>query len=128
MNIQIELDNLYELTHEQQARILRCAINNVLSFCNENGVVGADEIESQISATIDYSVKSLAQHKASPVELDWAKAKQHFDDLRQQYQELEGTPGVNTTLALRAVFDPLAKRFNAGERTPELHKEMLELK
>ena len=59
--------------------------------------------------------------------LEWEQAKQHFDEVRQQYQELEGKPGVNTTLALRAVFDPLAKRFNSGERTAALHKEMMEV-
>jgi hypothetical protein len=58
-------------------------------------------------------------------ELDWDKAKQHFDSVRKLYQELEGTPGINTTLALRLVFDPLAKRFNAGERTQELYEELL---
>lgn len=58
---------------------------------------------------------------------DWDKAKNHFDKVRKQYQELEGMPGVNTTMALRLVFDPLSKRFNSGERTPELHLEMLEV-
>ncbi len=57
--------------------------------------------------------------------LDWKKAKDHFDSVRKQYQDLEGTPGVNTTLALRTVFDPLAKRFNNGERTEKLYNEMM---
>lgn len=43
--------------------------------------------------------------------LDWPKAKTHFDNVRQQYLDLEGTPGVNTTFALRITFDPLAKRY-----------------
>ena len=60
-------------------------------------------------------------------DMDWIKAKAHFDDVRGQYQALEGMPGVNTTFALRMVFDPLAKRYNAGERTQELHDEMLEV-
>jgi len=56
---------------------------------------------------------------------DWKKAKERFDTVRSQYQELEGVPGVNTTFALRAVFDPLAIRYNSGERTKELYNEML---
>ena len=58
-------------------------------------------------------------------DIDWTKAKAHFDDIRGQYQALEGMPGVNTTIALRMVFDPLAKRYNARERTQELYEEML---
>ena len=61
------------------------------------------------------------------VDLDWPAAKEHFDRAREQYQALEGMNGVNTTCALRMVFDPLAKRYNAGERTPELHAAMLSL-
>jgi hypothetical protein len=58
-------------------------------------------------------------------DLDWGKAKDHFDEVREMYQELEGAPGVNTTFALRMVFDPLAVRYNAGERTSDLHREMM---
>ena len=56
--------------------------------------------------------------------MDWDAAKKHFDEMRKRYQDLEGMPGVNTTLALRVTFDPLAKRFNSGERTEELYNEM----
>lgn len=58
-------------------------------------------------------------------ELDWTKAKNYFDRVRGRYQDLEGTPGVNTTLALRATFNPLAKRFNSGERSQDLYDEMI---
>jgi hypothetical protein len=57
--------------------------------------------------------------------MDWEKAKAHFDAVRKLYQELEGSPGVNTTIALRLVFAPLASRYNAGERTQELHDAMM---
>lgn len=57
--------------------------------------------------------------------LDWERAKDHFDMVRQIYMDMEGIPGTNTTLALRLTFDPLAKRFNQGERTAELHAEMM---
>lgn len=56
---------------------------------------------------------------------DWDKVKQRFDTIRKQYQDMEGTPGVNTTYALRIVFDPLAKRYNRGERTQGLYDEMM---
>lgn len=58
-------------------------------------------------------------------EMNWEKAKRHFDTVRKQYQDLEGMPGVNTSFALRLTFDPLAKRYNAGERTEELYEEMM---
>jgi hypothetical protein len=60
--------------------------------------------------------------------LDWERAKTHFDMVRQIYMDMEGMPGVNTTMALRITFDPLAKRFNQGERTAELYAEMMATK
>jgi predicted Ser/Thr protein kinase len=57
-------------------------------------------------------------------DLDWKTAKQHFDEVRRRYQDLEGMPGVNTSLALRFTFDPLSVRFNKGERSEELFNEM----
>ena len=57
--------------------------------------------------------------------MDWEKAKKHFDEVRQDYMDLEGCPGVNTTLALRLTFDPISKRYNRGERTKDLHDEMM---
>lgn len=56
--------------------------------------------------------------------LDWDAVKRHFDTVRKQYMDLQGLPGVNTTLALRLTFEPLAIRYNAGERTQELHDAM----
>lgn len=57
--------------------------------------------------------------------MDWEIAKAHFDEARNVYQDLEGLPGVNTSLALRMVFDPLALRYNKGERSQELHDAMM---
>ena len=59
--------------------------------------------------------------------MDWEAAKAHFDAARKVYEDLEGTPGVNTTLALRLTFDPLAKRYNGGERTQDLYDSMLDV-
>ena len=60
-------------------------------------------------------------------DLDWERAKTHFDAVRKYYQDLEGTPGANTTLALRAIFDPLAIRYNNGERTLELFDSLMNI-
>lgn len=57
--------------------------------------------------------------------MEWEKAKDHFDAIRKQYQDLEGMPGVNSSLALRLVFDPLAKRYNSGQRTEALYEDMM---
>jgi len=57
--------------------------------------------------------------------MDFEKAKQHFDEIRKEYQDLEGVKGVNTTLALRFVFDGLARRYNEGERSMELYISMM---
>jgi hypothetical protein len=57
--------------------------------------------------------------------LDWEKATAHFDKIRKEYQGLEGVPGVNTTAALRIVFDPLSMRYNRGERSRDLYDAML---
>lgn len=57
--------------------------------------------------------------------MDFKRAKEHFDDVRKEYENLEGVRGVNTTLALRLVFDRLAIRYNAGERSGGLYMEMM---
>lgn len=57
--------------------------------------------------------------------MDWEKAKKHFDTIRGHYQDLEGVKGVKTTIGLRIVFDPLAKRYESGERSQELYDEMM---
>lgn len=66
-------------------------------------------------------------HMEENTELDWNEAKSHFDAVRQIYQDLEGLTGANTTAALRIVFDPLAKRYNAGERSAELFEKMMDV-
>ena len=57
--------------------------------------------------------------------MDFERAKKHFDEIRKEYEDLEGVRGVNTTLALRLVFDGLARRYNEGERSGELHMAMM---
>lgn len=60
-------------------------------------------------------------------ELDWDKAKSHFDKIQQQYEDLRNMPGVNTSLALAIVFAPLLHRFETGERTATLYDEMMSI-
>lgn len=60
--------------------------------------------------------------------MNWEKAEKHFDEVRRQYKSLKGIPGVNTSFALLLIFDPLAKRYNDGERTQELYDEMMAVK
>lgn len=57
--------------------------------------------------------------------LDWEGAKNHFDEVHKQYQDLEGLSGVNTTLALSITFKPLLERYNNDERTEELYNLMM---
>ncbi len=57
--------------------------------------------------------------------IDWDKAKEHFDEARQQYVDLLGQPRVNTALASLMIFDPLLTRYNDGERTEELYAAMM---
>lgn len=63
--------------------------------------------------------------EAHDTQLDWQAAKSHFDTIQQIYLDMQGQPGVNTTFALRLTFEPLRKRYNRGERTPELYDAMM---
>lgn len=80
-----------------------------------------------MSETLVQEWEQLPQNAggAEVLPMNWDAAKKHFDEARKVYQDMEGMPGVNTTLALRAVFDPLSHRYNNGERTQELYDEMM---
>lgn len=60
--------------------------------------------------------------------MDWEKCKTHFDEVFQEYKDLLGTPGVNTSFAINLTFLPLSNRYNEGERTQELYDEMMDVK
>lgn len=60
-----------------------------------------------------------------PTEKQWAEAKERFDYHMNLYKELLGQPGVMTGPALMLTFEPLLRRYNAGERTRELYDEMM---
>lgn len=96
----------------------------------------ADRRAAAIDGPVPDTVKLITQSDIEKIyglanglpEEEWKRAKVHFDNVRQQYQDLEGKSGVNTTMALRTVFDPLAKRYNSGERSEELFTEMMNVK
>jgi hypothetical protein len=75
-----------------------------------------------------YDLKTPSDLLEPADDLDWNKALEHFREIRSQYQELAGEPGVNSTLALQHVFQPLAKRYYDGERSQELFDEMMSVK
>ena len=58
-------------------------------------------------------------------ELNWGKAKKHFDEVKKEYQDLKNKPHVNPYFALMIVFDPLLERYDSGERTKELFDKMM---
>lgn len=60
-------------------------------------------------------------------ELDWPRAAQRLLEVETQYRALMGMPGVNVEFTLRMVIDPLRVRFNCGERTAALHREIMEI-
>ena len=110
----------------EQERLDRIAeiIENVDNRCMAyDGPVG-QTLDEMRSDEIEQIYK-LAKGESDKLDPDWERAKEHFDKVRQRYMDLEGTPGINTTIALRTVFDPLAKRYNSGERTGELFTEMM---
>lgn len=60
-------------------------------------------------------------------QLDWQRAEKYLEMIEREYNKLIGVPGVDVSLALYIVIQPLRVRFNRGERTPELHAEIMGL-
>lgn len=59
-------------------------------------------------------------------ELDWKKAEEHLIAAEKAYGELVGMPDVNPFFAL-GMISAARRRFDGGERTPELHQEIMEI-
>lgn len=57
--------------------------------------------------------------------MDFTAAKEHFDEALWQYLDLLLTPNAITALALKLTFAPLLRRYLDGERSQELHDEMM---
>jgi hypothetical protein len=63
--------------------------------------------------------------KMSITTKDWEDAIHHFNVVKSRYTSLFGQPGVAVGPALALTFNPLEQRYNSGERTEELYKELL---
>lgn len=61
------------------------------------------------------------------IQLDWQRVQKHLEMIESEYNQLLGMPGVNVMLAINFVIQPLRGRFNRGERTAELYREIMEL-
>ena len=58
--------------------------------------------------------------------LDWERAEQHLQRTEDAYKSIAGSPGVNIFFAA-GILAGLRSRFDGGERTASLHKEIMEL-
>lgn len=63
----------------------------------------------------------------NPTEQEWAEAKEHFDYVFGFYKDLIGAVRVQVLPAIMIAFEPLARRYNEGERSRELYEAMLEV-
>lgn len=57
--------------------------------------------------------------------ISWKEAHDHLLRHMREYLDLLDVPGTNTRFALTLTFMPLLARYIAGERTPELYEEMM---
>ncbi|KKM68221.1 hypothetical protein LCGC14_1462990 [marine sediment metagenome] len=57
-------------------------------------------------------------------DLNWDVAKRYLDSMFRMHTEI-GAAGESE---LKEDVNPLLARFDSGERTPKLHKEIMELK
>lgn len=56
-------------------------------------------------------------------ELDWVKAKEYLDEVRQNYTSI-GSAGL---LALQLTINPLLIKFEKGDRSKDLYDEIMSL-
>ena len=62
-----------------------------------------------------------------PFKFDETKVKAHFDAVYKAHKEVEGKVGYNPFLYITSKVQPLAFRFERGERTKELQDAILAL-
>ena len=60
-------------------------------------------------------------------DMEFIVALKHFVTVQSIYIDLIGVPGVDVSFALKNVFNPLARRIKAGERSKKLYKELMAL-
>lgn len=57
---------------------------------------------------------------------DWTKAEDHLSSMEETCKELSGMPGVNM-MFYGGLLAGLRGRFDKGERTGSLHREIMEM-
>lgn len=125
--------NKYQILTDSDPVLLARQVNDAMTL----GLVPLGGVAVALSESDDFryvvyaqAIISMEVEPTQPAtttepQLDWDKAKSHFDKIKQRYEDLMYTPGVNTSLALAIVFTPLQQRFETGERTAALYDEMM---
>ena len=93
---------------------------NPEQFEKWQGIVqGRQQLDVWMEA-VETVMTGSKNHEAGDSEIDaekWDLAWAHFCGVKESYESLRGTPGVNTGMALEFVFKPLSDRYESGERT-----------
>lgn len=55
--------------------------------------------------------------------MDWEVAKEHLYEMKKAYEEI----GFAGAFGLSLTINPLVNRYENGERTKELHEEIMEV-
>lgn len=123
----------YQILTDEDPVLLTRRVNDAIRL----GLVPLGGVAVALSESYDYryvvyaqAIIRLEQEPAQPAtdpQLDWDKAKSHMDKIRGRYEALRNEPGVNTSIALMVVFDPLQRRYVSGERSQSLYEEMMSL-
>ena len=70
-------------------------------------------------------IKNASTTETKP--LDFTKAEERLKQVIAHLKNFEGKPGHNPFIYYNHKVQPLADRYNKGERTPELFKLLTEL-
>lgn len=60
--------------------------------------------------------------------IDWEKAEAKLKEVESQYLSQMGLRGVNTALFFNVTLPPIRGRWNIGERSIPLYREIMRLK
>lgn len=64
---------------------------------------------------------------SEPEKLNWVEARKHLNEKIEEYKNLIGNPQANPVFAL-ALLHRLKGRMSQGERTPELYRDIMNMK
>ena len=70
---------------------------------------------------------SELKERLKPDDLDWSKAEKHLAQVIANYDSIRFGPSTDARFVMKHVIKLIKVRFDAGERTPALHKEILNL-